>query len=125
MITNLIQAIVLLAVMLTLEWRLTHIGVVILPLLTVAARRLGERLREIARPLDLNANMNAMANVPSISAGRCSSSWGALTKVTRFDGHIARVRDSGVQRLVTGTLCSPTLKKPEGPHGPFGFSHQS
>src|SRR5512135_445662 len=58
-ITNLIQAVAVLAVMLTLEWRLTVISVMVLPLFILAARRLGGRLREIARQgLEANAQMN-------------------------------------------------------------------
>jgi len=106
-ITNLIQAIVLLAVMLTLEWRLTLLSIVILPLFVVAARRLGARLREIARlQLDLNAHMNAMMNETlNISGTLLVKLFGRTgDEVTRFDGHAARVRDSGIQRAVMGTL---------------------
>src|SRR3990172_1335505 len=48
-ITNLIQAAAVLAVMLTLEWRLTLVSVIILPFFIIVARRLGTRLRDIAR----------------------------------------------------------------------------
>ena len=51
LITNIIQAVALLAVMLTLEWRLTIVSVLILPLFILAARRLGTVLRDIARQL--------------------------------------------------------------------------
>ena len=62
-VTNIIQAAAVLAVMLTLEWRLTLISVVILPLFILAARRLGARLRDIARQqMEANAQMNAMMN---------------------------------------------------------------
>jgi ATP-binding cassette subfamily B protein len=44
-VTNIVQAVVILAVMLSLEWRLTLISVVIMPLFILAARRLGGRLR--------------------------------------------------------------------------------
>ena len=40
-VTNIIEAIALLAVMLTLEWRLTLVSIVILPLFIIAAQRLG------------------------------------------------------------------------------------
>jgi ATP-binding cassette subfamily B protein len=106
-ITNLIQVIALLAVMLTLEWRLTLISIAIVPLFIVAARRLGVRLREIARlQLDLNAHMNAMMNETlNISGTLLVKLFGrAGDEVARFDGHAARVRDSGVQRAVMGTL---------------------
>jgi ATP-binding cassette subfamily B protein len=106
-ITNLIQTIVLLAVMLTLEWRLTIISVAIVPLFIVAARRLAIRLREITRlQLDRNAHMNAMMNETlNISGTLLVKLFGRTAdEVTRFDGHAARVRDSGVERAVTGSL---------------------
>ena len=56
-------AVAVLAVMLTLEWRLTLISIVIMPLFILVARRLGGRLRDIAREaLEANAQMNAMMN---------------------------------------------------------------
>jgi ATP-binding cassette, subfamily B, bacterial len=48
-VTNLIEAVALLAVMVTLEWRLTLVSVLILPLFIIAAQRLGTVLRDIAR----------------------------------------------------------------------------
>ena len=60
-VTNLIQATAVLLVMLTLEWHLTIISVLILPLFILAARHLGTRLRDISRQqMDANAAMNAM-----------------------------------------------------------------
>jgi ATP-binding cassette subfamily B protein len=62
-LTNLVQAAAILAVMFSLEWRLTLVSVVILPLFILAARRLGKVLRDIARlQMDLNAQMNAHMN---------------------------------------------------------------
>ena len=62
-VTNLIEAIALLVVMLTLEWRLTLISILILPLFIIAAQRLGDVLRDIARKaMDMNAQMNAHMN---------------------------------------------------------------
>src|SRR5262245_2797517 len=48
-LTNLIQVVAALAVMLTLEWRLTLLSVAVLPVFILAARQLGSRLRDIAR----------------------------------------------------------------------------
>src|SRR6185503_9556661 len=62
-VTNLIEAIALLALMLAMEWRLTIVSVLILPLIIVAARRLGTVLRDIAREaMDHNAKINAHMN---------------------------------------------------------------
>src|SRR5512134_927595 len=44
--TNLIQATAVLIVMLSLEWRLTVVSVLILPFFVLVARRMGSRLRE-------------------------------------------------------------------------------
>src|SRR5512136_1160022 len=106
-VTSLIQAVVLLSVMFTLEWRLTLISSAILPLFLVAARQLGNRLRKIARlQLDLNANMNAMMNeMLNISGALLVKLFGHIAQEdTRFEERAARVRDSGVQRAVSGTL---------------------
>ena len=62
-ITNIVEAVAILAVMLTLEWRLTILSVLILPFFIFAAQRLGTVLRDIARSaMDMNAQMNAHMN---------------------------------------------------------------
>jgi ATP-binding cassette, subfamily B, bacterial len=62
-VTNLITVIATLGVMLALEWRLTILGLTVLPLFMLVARRLGGTLRDIAREqMEHNARMNAMMN---------------------------------------------------------------
>ena len=104
-ITNIIQAAAVLAVMLTLEWRLTLISIVILPLFIITARRLGTRLREIARrSMQLNAQMNAMMNETlNIGGALLVKLFGRInTEIARFDERAAKVRDIGINRAVTG-----------------------
>lgn len=104
-ITNIIQAGAVLAVMLTLEWRLTLVSVVILPLFILAARRLGARLRQIARThMEVNAQMNAMMNETlNIGGALLVKLFGhTALEVSRFDERASKVRDIGVQRAVTG-----------------------
>jgi ATP-binding cassette subfamily B protein len=106
-ITDIIQASAVLAVMLGLEWRLTLISVAILPLFIFTARRLGTRLRDIARQtMDANAQMNAMMNETlNISGALLVKLFGrAPVEVARFDERAASVRDMGIQRAVWGTL---------------------
>src|SRR5512147_576360 len=56
--TNIVEAAAILAVMLTLEWRLTLASLIILPLFIFFAQRLGTVLRDIARrQMELNAQM--------------------------------------------------------------------
>ena len=59
-ITNLIQSVGIGMVMFSMEWRLTLVSILILPLFTIASRHLGDRLRLVAREqMDANAQMNA------------------------------------------------------------------
>ncbi len=106
-ITDIIQASTVLTVMLSLEWRLTLISVAILPLFIFTARRLGRRLRDIARQtMDANAQMNAMMNETlNISGALLVKLFGrAPVEVARFDERAAKVRNMGIQRAVWGTL---------------------
>jgi ATP-binding cassette, subfamily B, bacterial len=105
-VTNLVQACAVMLVMLSLEWRLTIISVLILPLFFLVARRMGDRLREIARhAMEANAQMNAMMNETLNLGGALLVKLfgrGSL-EVERFQGRAATVRDIGVHRAVVGT----------------------
>jgi ATP-binding cassette subfamily B protein len=105
-LTNLVQAAAILAVMFSLEWRLTLVSVVILPLFILAARRLGKVLRDIARlQMDLNAQMNAHMNETlNIGGALLVKLFGRqLEEERRFRDRAARVRDVGVRRAVVGS----------------------
>jgi ATP-binding cassette, subfamily B, bacterial len=105
-ITNLIQAVAVLLVMLSLEWHLTLISILILPFFLLVARHLGARLRDIARQaMDTNAQMNAMMNETlNISGTLLVKLFGRYrAEVDRFDERAARVRDIGIRRAVLGT----------------------
>ncbi len=105
-VTNLIQTVATLVVMLTLDWRLTLIAVMVLPLFILAARRLGVRLREIARRgMEYNAQMNAMMNETlNISGVLLVKLFGrGQTETDRFQERAARVRDLGIRRALIGS----------------------
>jgi ATP-binding cassette subfamily B protein len=111
-VTQIIQAIALIAVMLTLEWRLTLISVAIVPLLILAARLLGDRLRTIARKqMEANAQMNAMMNETlNIGGALLVKLFGRKQlEVDRFGRRTAQVRDLGIERAVTGTVFTAIL----------------
>jgi len=106
-VTSLIQAAVVMSVMLTLEWRLAFISIAILPLFFLAARKLGNKLRNIARrQLDLNARMNAVAQeLLNISGALLVKLFGRTAEEDRrFKQRAEDVRNVGVQRAVTGSL---------------------
>jgi ATP-binding cassette, subfamily B, bacterial len=104
-ITNIIQATAVVIVMLTLEWRLTLVSVVILPLFILAARQLGTRLRDISRSqMEANARMNAMMNETLNIGGALLVKLFGRTQVEidRFQQRAVGVRDLGIHRAVTG-----------------------
>ncbi|MDK1029424.1 MAG: ABC transporter ATP-binding protein [Anaerolineae bacterium] len=105
-VTNTIQTAAILAVMLTLEWRLTLVSVLIMPLFILAARKLGAVLRVIAREaMDLNAAMNAHMNETlNIGGALLVKLFGrAPEEVNRFRQRAKAVSDIGIRRAVVGS----------------------
>ncbi len=105
-ITNVVETVAILVVMLTLEWRLTILSVLILPLFIIAAQRLGTVLRDIARrAMELNAQMNAHMNETlSIGGALLVKLFGrSNAEVDRFRQRAGNVRDIGVRRAVIGS----------------------
>jgi len=105
LISNTISLVLTLAIMLSLEWRLTLLSIAILPLFIVPARRIGQTLRTLRRKsMDLNARMNAQMNETlNISGALLAKVFGRQrTEVERFRERSAGVRDIGVQQAVVG-----------------------
>jgi len=106
-VTNLIETIALLVVMSLLEWRLTVISVLILPLFILTARRLGTVLRDIARKaMEMNAQMNAHMNETlNIGGALLVKLFGRSgEEEKRFRERAANVRDIGIRRAVVGSI---------------------
>ena len=106
-ITNIIQLVGVGLVMMTLEWRLTLMAVMILPFFLLVARMLGRRLRDISREqMEANARMNAMMNETlNIGGALLVKLFGrTLIEVDRFEGRARRVRDLGILRSYTGVV---------------------
>ncbi len=106
-VTDIVQAVAVLSVMLTLEWRLTVISVLILPLFIVAARKLGNRLRVVAeQQMEANAQMNAMMNETlNIGGALLVKLFGRVpVEVHRFEDRAAVVRNLGIRRAVMGSV---------------------
>jgi len=107
MITDIVQVTTVLAVMFSLEWRLTLISILILPLFVIAARRLSTRLRDIARQaMDANAQMNAMmSETLNISGLLLVKLFGrAPLETSRFKDRASTVRQMGIKRAVWAVL---------------------
>lgn len=106
-VSSLIQALVVASVMFVLEWRLTLISIAILPLLLLAARSLGNRLRDITRKqLDVLAKMNAlMQELLNISGALLVKLFGrSKEEDEHFKERAKDVRDINVRRAVTGAF---------------------
>ena len=105
-VTNIVETAAILAVMLTLEWRLTLVSLIILPFFIFFAQRLGVVLRDIARrQMELNAQMNAHMNETlNIGGALLVKLFGRhIEEEKRFRQRAAGVRDSGVRRAVVGS----------------------
>ncbi len=104
-VSNLISLVATLAIMLSLEWRLTLLGVVVLPLFVLPARRIGRTLRGITREsMELNAKMNALMNETlNISGALLVKIFGRYNaEVERFTERATDVRQIGVRQAVVG-----------------------
>jgi ATP-binding cassette subfamily B protein len=104
-ITNLVSLISTLIIMLSLEWRLTLLGITILPLFILPARRVGRVLRRIARQgMEYNAEMNALMNETlNVSGALLAKIFGrGSDEVDRFAERATRVRDIGVRQATVG-----------------------
>ena len=104
-VTNVVSLVSTLAIMLSLEWRLTLLGVTILPLFILPSRRVGRLLRRIARErMDDNAQMNVLMNETlNVSGALLVKIFGRETdEMDRFTERAVRVRDSGVRQALIG-----------------------
>jgi ATP-binding cassette subfamily B protein len=110
--SNLIMVIGTLAIMLALEWRLTLLGLLVLPLFILPARRIGRLLRELQRKsLELNAEMSATMNETlNVSGALLVKLFGREAReMARFKRDSAGVRDIGIRSAVVSRWFFMTL----------------
>ena len=105
-VTNLITVVATLAIMISLEWRLTVLGVMVLPFFILIARRLGGRLRLLIRQqMGYDAQMSAMMNETlNVSGALLVRLFGRTREeVARFEDRAGKVRDGGIERAYMGS----------------------
>jgi ATP-binding cassette subfamily B protein len=93
--------------MLLLEWRLTLLAVVILPLFIAPARRVGRNLQDITREsMNLNASMNnTMTERFNVSGALLVKLFGRHdAEAADFSDRAARVRDIGIRSAMYGRV---------------------
>ncbi len=107
LVTNFIEVLSVLVVMFTLEWRLTLMGILIVPLFIISARRLGRVFRDIARKqMETNARMNATMNETlNIGGALLVKLFGRRdAEIDRFSRRAEEVRTLGIQRATMGIV---------------------
>jgi len=105
LITNIFTLTSTLAVMLTIEWRLTLLAIVVLPLFAIPARRVGLILRRIRRKsMELNAEMsNAISETLNVNGALLVKTFGrGGYEVERFGKTNREVREIGIRQAMVG-----------------------
>jgi len=104
-VTNGITLISTLAVMISIEWRLALLSVVVLPLFLLPSRRVGTILRRIRRQaMEYNAAMsNIITETLGINGALLVKTFGRQRQeVARFRDATHNVRDTGVRQALVG-----------------------
>lgn len=105
LITSSFQVVTILAIMFSLEWRLTLLSLIILPLFILPARRIAGVLRRIVQEqLELNAQMNAlMGETLNVSGALLVKLFGRQRdEVAKFSGRAEQVAAIGVRQALVG-----------------------
>lgn len=106
-VSNVIVLLTTLAAMLALEWRLTLLALIVLPMFIIPARRVGRRLQVISREqMQHNAAMNTqMTERFNVSGALLVKLFGSLDRESATFGRRAdAVRDAGVRSAMLGRI---------------------
>jgi ATP-binding cassette subfamily B protein len=106
-VSNVVVLVTTLSAMFVLEWRLTLLSLVVLPLFILPAKRVGLRLAAITRrQMELNAEMNTqMSERFNVAGAMIVKLFGRPSVETgRFAERAAGVRDTGVRSALYGRV---------------------
>ncbi|MCO6449948.1 MAG: ABC transporter ATP-binding protein [Caldilineales bacterium] len=104
-ITNVVTLVVTVVIMVSLDWRLTLIATIVLPLFIPPAQAVGRRLRDIShKQMEANADMTSqMQETLNVSGALLVKLFGRQDDASeRFSGRAAEVRDLGVRSATIG-----------------------
>ena len=99
-VSNVVVLVTTLVAMIALEWRLTLLSLIVLPLFIVPAKRVGQKLGSIARQqMEINAEMNTQMNERfNVAGAMVVKLFGRREReVATFSGRAAGVRDTGIK----------------------------
>lgn len=105
LVTNTVTLVSTLVVMITIEWRLAVLAIVVLPLFLLPARRVARILRDIRRAaLEHQAEMsNSVSETLTINGALLVKTFGRQRQeLERFGRSSAAVRDIGIRRARVG-----------------------
>ena len=106
-VSNVIVLVTTLTAMVALEWRLTLMALVVLPIFIIPAKRVGARLQVIAREqMGVNAEMNSqMTERFNVAGAQLVKLFGrSHDEVALFDSRARRVRDIGITSALYGRV---------------------
>ncbi|MEY2444248.1 MAG: ATP-binding cassette, subfamily bacterial, partial [Ilumatobacteraceae bacterium] len=106
-VSNVIVLITTLIAMVALEWRLTLLALIVLPLFIIPAKRVGKRFQEIARQqMNTNAEMNSqMSERFNVAGAQLVKLFGRSNDETSlFSSRAVRVRDLGIKSAMYGRV---------------------
>ena len=106
-VSNVVVLITTLSVMVALEWRLTVLALLVLPLFIAPAKRVGKKLGGLAqRQMEYNAEMNAqMSERFNVAGAMIVKLFGRRQReVDTFAGRAAGVRDMGIKSALYGRV---------------------
>lgn len=106
-VSNVVVLVTTLTAMLLLEWRLTLLSLIVLPLFIAPAKRVGLKLGAIAREqMELNAQMNAqMSERFNVAGAMIVKLFGRREReVSVFSTRAAGVRDTGIKSALYGRV---------------------
>lgn len=106
-VSNVVVLVTTLTAMIVLEWRLTLLSLVVLPVFIIPAKRVGAKLQTIAREqMGLNAEMNTqMTERFNVSGALLVKLFGRHNEeVGAFSKRAGRVRDIGIRSALYGRI---------------------
>ncbi len=106
-LSNVVVLVATLVAMATLEWRLTLLALVVLPVFIIPAKRVGRRLQTISREqMSTNAEMNTqMAERFNVAGALLVKLFGRQgDEVSLFSSRASRVRDAGIRQALYGRV---------------------
>lgn len=104
-ITNAVSVVLILGIMIALDWRLTALALIILPLFLLPARRIGLTLRKLVKEqYELNADLDSqLSETLNVSGALLTKLFGRQKyEIKKMSGYSEKLADIGVRQSIVG-----------------------